>query len=56
MAQPFSEELKQQWKENILKQRQSGLSIAAWCRQNGIVVHNFYYWQSKLLPKPLISR
>lgn len=29
MAEPLSEELKQRWKENILKQRQSKLSIAA---------------------------
>ena len=43
MAEPLSEELKQRWKENILKQRQSKLSIAAWCRQNGITVHTFYY-------------
>lgn len=56
MAQPFSEDLKQQWRENILKQRQSKLSITAWCRQNGIVVHTFYYWQGKLLPKPILSR
>lgn len=56
MAQPFSEELKQQWKENIFKQRQSQLSIASWCRQNGIAVHTFYYWQSKLFPKPNLDR
>lgn len=56
MAQPFSEELKQQWKENILKQQQSNLSIATWCRQNRIAVHTFYYWQSKLFPKPTINR
>ena len=56
MAQPFSEELKQEWKENILKQRQSKLSMASWCRQNGIAVHTFYYWQSKLFPKPPFNR
>jgi uncharacterized membrane protein YvbJ len=56
MAQPISEEIKQQWKENILKQRQSKLSIASWCRQNGIAIHTFYYWQSKLFPKPTINR
>ena len=56
MAQPFSEELKQQWKEDILKQRQSKLSIASWCRQNGIALHTFYYWQSRLFPKPVFSR
>ena len=56
MAQPFCEEIKQQWKETILKQRQSKLSIASWCRQNGITVHTFYYWQSKLFPKSTLSR
>lgn len=56
MAQPISEELKQQWKENIHKQRQSKLSMASWCRQNGIAVHTFYYWQGKLFPKTLLDR
>ena len=56
MARPFSEDPKQQWKENILKQRQSKLSMASWCRQSGIAVHTFYYWQSKLFPKPVLSR
>lgn len=56
MAQPFSEELKQQWKENILKQRQSKLSMASWCRQNEIAIHTFYYWKSKLFPKPTLDR
>lgn len=56
MAQLLSEELRQQWKENIFKQRQSKLSIASWCRQSGIAVHTFYYWQSRLFPKPVLSR
>jgi hypothetical protein len=56
MAKSFSEEIKQQWKDIILKQRQSKLSIASWCRQNGTAVHSFYYWQSKLFRKPPISR
>lgn len=56
MAQPISEEIKQQWKEIIIKQRQSKLSIASWCRQNEIAVHSFYYWQSRLFPKPPLSR
>lgn len=46
------EEVSLQWKETILKQRQSQLSIASWCRQNGIATHTFYYWQAKLFPKP----
>lgn len=56
MAEPLSEEMKQQWKETIFEQRQSKLSIAAWCRQNKIVVHTFYYWQSKLFPKSPLNR
>ena len=56
MAQPLSEELKQQWKEIILKQRQTKLSIASWCRQNGITTHSFYYWQGRLFPKSPIGR
>jgi len=56
MPQPFSEEQKQQWKERILKQRESGFSIASWCRKNNIVIHNFYYWQDKLFPKTILDR
>jgi hypothetical protein len=53
MSRKSSEELQLQWKENILKQQQSGLSIAAWCFQNNIVIHTFYYWRGKLFPKSL---
>jgi len=50
---PISEEIKQKWKENILVQRESKLSIASWCRQSGIPLQTFYYWQNKLFPKPI---
>ena len=53
MSQAFSEEKKQQWKEDILKQRESGLSIEKWCRTNNIAAHTFHYWQQKLFPKIL---
>ena len=56
MPQPYSEEINQQWKEAILTQRQSKLSIASWCRQSGVADHTFYYWQGKLFPKPSLSR
>lgn len=56
MAKPFSEDIKRQWKGNILKQRQSKLSIASWCRQNNVAAHVFYYWQSRLFPKPAFDR
>lgn len=51
-----SEDATQKWQQNILDQRQSGLSIAAWCRQNAIPCHIFHYWQRKLSPKPFLTR
>ena len=48
-----SEEKKLKWKNLIEQQRQSGLSIEKWCRQNQIVPHVFHYWKDKLFPRPL---
>lgn len=53
---PASIQVKQQWKEKIFEQRNSGLSIAAWCRKNTVRTHIFYYWQGKLFPKTPLSR
>jgi len=51
-----SDAIKEQWKERVLNQSQSGLSIAAWCRQNHIVPCTFYYWRDKFLPKTSLDR
>src|SRR5689334_19924792 len=51
MAKPLSEELKQQWKERILEQRRSGISIPKWCSQHHVPLYNFRYWQGKLFPR-----
>jgi hypothetical protein len=56
MPRPASEERRQQWKEAILKQRESGLSITSWCRQSQIDVHTFNYWRNKFFPKATIDR
>lgn len=53
MSKSLSAEKRQEWSENIQKQRQSGLSIEVWCRQNNLAPHNFYYWRDKLFPKTL---
>ncbi len=37
-----------QWRERIRQQRQSGQSISAWCREQGIAVPTFYWWNSRL--------
>jgi len=43
--------LKQQWTDKITEWRTSGLSIAAWCRQNDESYHRFLYWRRRLEPK-----
>jgi len=55
MPIPASEEKKLEWKNLIELQRQSGLSIKKWCRQNQIVPHAFHYWKDKLFPRQLLK-
>ncbi len=56
MPKRASEEIRQLWREKILKQRESGLSIKSWCQQNLIAAHAFLYWQNKLFPKGSLAR
>ena len=51
MVKPFSEDQRQRWKEIIHKQKDSGLSIERYCRENNLAAHNFFYWKGKLFPK-----
>ena len=37
-----------QWAGIIKEQKQSGLTVKAWCNQNGITKDAYYYWQQKL--------
>ena len=37
-----------QWARIIKEQKQSGLTVKAWCSQNGITKDAYYYWQQKL--------
>jgi len=41
---------KEQWTEKLTAWRESGLSIAAWCRQNDEGYHRFLYWRRRLQP------
>ncbi|HEY1683248.1 MAG TPA: hypothetical protein VGG19_00675 [Tepidisphaeraceae bacterium] len=36
------------WRQRIAMQRSSGQSIRAWCRQNNLHEHAFYWWRSRL--------
>lgn len=42
------EEEKPDWSARISSWRNSGKSIAAWCRDNGIGYDQFQYWLNKL--------
>jgi hypothetical protein len=43
MSSPFEE-----WTDKIAAWRRSGLSIAAWCRENAEGYHRFLYWRKRL--------
>ena len=40
--------LQEEWSGKIAAWRESGLSIAAWCRDNGEGYHRFIYWRKRL--------
>jgi hypothetical protein len=44
--------LLQEWKEKIETWRNSGLSVAAWCRQNNEGYDRFIYWRKRLKAHP----
>lgn len=46
--QPNSREF---WELHIGKWKESSMSQAAYCRQNGLKWHDFYYWKNKVRRK-----
>jgi hypothetical protein len=40
--------LAQEWSEKVSAWRSSGVSVAAWCRQNAEGYHRFLYWRKRL--------
>lgn len=36
------------WGYHISKWKESSMSQAAYCRQNGLKWHDFYYWKNKV--------
>ena len=40
------------WQSLLARQRTSGLTIAAFCRKEGVSEGTFYQWQSRLRAKP----
>ena len=37
-----------QWEQIVLEANKSAISKKDWCRQNGINLKSFYYWQKKI--------
>ncbi len=40
--------LERQWRERMASWRESGLSVRAFCRQQGLIETSFYYWKREL--------
>ena len=38
-----------EWKEKVAACRSSGLSVRAWCREQGIANKTYYYWEKEIL-------
>ena len=45
-------EQQQYWTDKVSAWRESGLSIAAWCRQHDESYWRFLYWRKRLKPQP----
>ena len=48
MAREVNQVLRDQWRQRIKRQRESGLSIAEFCRRENISSHGFYVWRRNL--------
>jgi len=41
-------DLRSLWEQRLAEYQAGGKSIAAWCNDHSIKVHQFYYWRKKL--------
>ena len=44
----MDESKRQLWEERFEEQSNSGMTIDAWCSQNQISKHTFYYWKQRI--------
>jgi len=44
------------WQEQVQKQEESGLSVAAYCRETGVSAERLYKWNRRLKSKPESKR
>ena len=50
-----SHNLRSLWEQRLAKQRISGQSIAAWCKEQSIKDYQFYYWRGPVQPQPVCT-
>lgn len=43
------------WKQRVADQAQSGLSVRAYCKQQGLGEHSFYQWRKRLRTEGPVS-
>jgi hypothetical protein len=43
--------VRQAWVERLQRFAECGLSVVAFCRNEGVSAHSFYYWKHKLDPQ-----
>jgi hypothetical protein len=51
-----SPEKRLEWETRLRQQKESGLPVGRWCRENQITSTSFYYWKNRLYPKPSLIR
>jgi hypothetical protein len=56
MPLPSSPDKRLEWENRLRQQKESGLSIERWCRENQIIPSAFYYWKYRLYPKRSLDR
>ncbi len=56
MTRQVNHVLRDQWRQRIKRQRESGLSIAEFCRREDISAHGFYVWRRNLRETALRRR
>lgn len=38
----------QEWADRFSAQKASGLTVRAWCEENGFTIHKYFYWKRAL--------